>query len=136
MARPKKELNWEVIDKLCEFQATQEEIAQFCECSVDTLDRRSKELFDMSFADYFDEKRGKGKISLRRAQWQSAQKGNATLLIWLGKQYLGQKDRSATELSGPDGGPIEAKNVSQLPDDELTSRIRLLENKSKGVEEG
>ena len=32
-----------------------------------------------------------GKSSLRRAQWNLAQK-NASMAIWLGKQYLGQRD--------------------------------------------
>jgi hypothetical protein len=38
--------------------------------------------------------KGKGQLvhSLRRAQIQTALSGNATLLIWLGKQYLGQTD--------------------------------------------
>ena len=31
-------------------------------------------------------------MSLRRAQIQTALSGNPTLLIWLGKQYLGQSD--------------------------------------------
>lgn len=38
--------------------------------------------------------KGKGQLihSLRRAQIRTALEGNATLLIWLGKQYLGQSD--------------------------------------------
>lgn len=40
----------------------------------------------------FPQKRGKGKISLRRHQMRLAEK-NATMAIWLGKQYLGQTDR-------------------------------------------
>lgn len=33
-----------------------------------------------------------GKRSLRRWQMQAAEKGNTAILIFLGKQYLGQKD--------------------------------------------
>ena len=39
-----------------------------------------------------------GKMSLRRAQIEGALKGNPTLLIWAGKQYLGQTDRA--EVTG------------------------------------
>ena len=46
----------------------------------------------MNFSEVFKEKRGLGKISLRRNQWRLAEK-NATMAIWLGKQYLGQKDQ-------------------------------------------
>jgi len=40
----------------------------------------------------FENGRGLAKISLRRAQFRSAMGGNAAMLIWLGKQFLGQKD--------------------------------------------
>jgi hypothetical protein len=40
-------------------------------------------------------------------QFKAAEGGNATMLIWLGKQYLGQSDKTQHELSGPGGGPIE-----------------------------
>ena len=46
----------------------------------------------MNFSEIFKEKRGLGKISLRRNQWRLAEK-SATMAIWLGKQYLGQKDQ-------------------------------------------
>lgn len=42
--------------------------------------------------------------SLRRRQYLEAMKGNTTMLVWLGKQRLGQKDKS--EIGGPDGKPI------------------------------
>lgn len=35
-----------------------------------------------------------GKASLRRSQWRKAEEGNVGMLIWLGKQYLGQRDKS------------------------------------------
>lgn len=38
-----------------------------------------------------------GKATLRRAQWSLAQKGNATMLIWLGKQMLKQYDQPPRE---------------------------------------
>ena len=39
------------------------------------------------------EGQGDGLASLRRRQFKAAQDGNATMLIWLGKQYLGQTDK-------------------------------------------
>lgn len=44
--------------------------------------------------------RNKGFISLRRAQYQTALKGDRTLLIWMGKQYLGQRDKTEVEHTG------------------------------------
>ena len=46
----------------------------------------------MTFSQVFKAKRGVGKISLRRAQYQLALKGNSSMLIWLGKQYLDQAE--------------------------------------------
>jgi hypothetical protein len=45
----------------------------------------------MTFADTYKSKSQVGKSSLRRAQWKLAEK-NASMAIWLGKQYLEQKD--------------------------------------------
>lgn len=58
-----------------------------------------------------------GRVSLRRRQWDAAMASDHTMLIWLGKQYLDQSDRSRQEVSGPDGGGIEIED----------SRKRLLE---------
>lgn len=93
MARPRKQDN---IDKkqfenLCAMQCTGEEIASFFEVSHDTLGRWCKDTYNETFEEVFAKKRSKGKISLRRSQWRLAEK-NPTLAIWLGKQYLGQKD--------------------------------------------
>jgi hypothetical protein len=61
------------------------EIASVVGCSVDTLEKR--------FSDLIKKGRESGKASLRRQQWALAQKGDKTMLIWLGKQYLGQRDQ-------------------------------------------
>jgi hypothetical protein len=92
--RPKIEIDFAEVDKLCQIQCTGEEIASFFEISYDTLERRCKEQFKVSFAEYIKEKSAKGKSSLRRLQWKAAMNGNVTMLIWLGKQYLGQTDKT------------------------------------------
>jgi hypothetical protein len=47
----------------------------------------------------FDETRASGRATLRRLQWQRANGGSDTMLIWLGKQMLGQKDKVETEAT-------------------------------------
>ena len=49
--------------------------------------------------------------SLRRKQYEVANEGNVTMLIWLGKQRLGQRDKH--ELGGLDGKPISV-NVAGI----------------------
>ena len=93
MSRPRKEIDFNELEKLCGLQCTAEEIAGWFGVSVDTIERRVKEKYDIGFAEYFDQRRSDGKISLRRRQFQTAMSGNPSLLIWLGKQYLGQSDK-------------------------------------------
>jgi hypothetical protein len=99
MARPRKELNWIELDKLCAIHATRKEIADWFECSEDTIERRCQEEFGISFASYYDQKAVNGKMSLRRKQYEQAMSGNTTMLLWLGKQYLGQSDKQENRES-------------------------------------
>ena len=94
-------IDWDQFDKLCGIQCTEEEIAVWFNCSVDTIERAIKKEKKITFAEYFAQKRGKGKVALRRKQMEVALAGNITMLIWLGKQYLDQKDKQ--EHSGEIG---------------------------------
>ena len=38
------------------------------------------------------------KLALKKAQWERAMEGDTRMLIFLGKQYLGQKDTPDMEL--------------------------------------
>lgn len=91
MARPRKEIDQKNFENLCGLQCTKDEICDFFETTDKTLESWCKRTYKAGFSEVFKLKRGKGKISLRRAQFQLAQK-NANMAIWLGKQYLGQRD--------------------------------------------
>jgi hypothetical protein len=47
-----------------------------------------------------------GTRSLRRLQYEAAKTGNVTMQIWLGKQWLGQKDRTETDIHAEVEGPF------------------------------
>lgn len=91
MARPRKEINQKQFENLCGLQCTLEEICGFFDVTDKTLDSWCKRTYGESFSEVFKKKRGSGKISLRRSQWRLAEK-SAAMAIFLGKQYLGQKD--------------------------------------------
>jgi hypothetical protein len=91
--RPRLEIEWEAFDALCAVQCTLAEIAAYLGVSEDTIERAVKREQGMSFADYFAQKRQAGFVSLRRKQFELAMEGNPTMLIFLGKQWLGQSDR-------------------------------------------
>ena len=97
--RPRKELNREDFEKCCAIQATLNEVACFFDCSPDTVERWCKREYGITFADVFAQKRGVGTMSIRRRQFDLASKGDKTMLIWLGKQLLGQSDKQDTNLT-------------------------------------
>ena len=91
MARPRKEIDQKQFENLCGLQCTLEEICDWFGVTDKTLNSWCKRTYSESFSEVFRQKRSTGKISLRRSQWRLAEK-NASMAIWLGKQYLGQKD--------------------------------------------
>lgn len=89
-------------------QCTAKEISSILGMSDDTLDRRLKERGYDNFADCFKKHGDEGKASLRRVQWKAAQDGQPTMLVWLGKQILGQRDKSDVDLSVQGSGVLVA----------------------------
>ena len=69
---------------------TEEEIASILNCSRDLFyTEDNKELYRQAI----QKGQSEGKQSLRRYQYELAKKGNSSMLIWLGKQWLGQTDK-------------------------------------------
>jgi hypothetical protein len=98
MARPTKEpdVDANVMERLAAICCTMTEIAAVTGLSVDTLERR--------YAEPIKRGREVGKATLRREQYRLAMAGNPTMLIWLGKQLLGQTDKVVTANAGESFG--------------------------------
>lgn len=73
--------------KLAALGCTMEEMAEWFQINRETL--------KYNFSDYIAKGRAELKRRLRAAQIRVAMEGNATLLIWLGKNMLGQSDNPA-----------------------------------------
>lgn len=124
MARPKIKIDFDMVKKLCAIQCTGQEIADVLDVSYDTLERRVKEVYQISFADYIKKHSANGKMSLRRKQHEVAMNGNTTMLVWLGKQYLGQTDKQIVDNTSSDGSmtpkkPMTASEFTQIAKDLL-----------------
>lgn len=102
--RPRKEFDINVFENLCKIHCSQEAICAYFEIDHKTLDRRIKEQYGKPFSQVFAEKRKIGQIGLRQKQYELALKGNTTMLVWLGKNNLGQRDKH--EFTGADGQPL------------------------------
>lgn len=91
-SRPPINIDFKVLEKLCQMQATEEEIAAWFDISIETLSTKIKQFYKITFLEYFKKHAGKGKISLRRTQFKHADK-SVPMSIFLGKQYLNQRDK-------------------------------------------
>lgn len=96
MARPQINIDKTIFENACELQCTQAEIARLFGCSVDTIERWCRRVYDESFAELYNKLAEGGKMSLRRNQMKLSET-NATMAIWLGKQWLGQRDKDITD---------------------------------------
>lgn len=101
MGRPRTEIDPEQFKKLCSIQCTLGEIAGWYRCSEDTIERWCKRELKMTFAEAFKTWSADGKMSLRRIQFRMAET-NPSMAIWLGKQYLGQRDVQDVVVTGDD----------------------------------
>ena len=95
MARPKKyNIDTQEVFKLASYGCSNVEIADFYGCD--------ESLIRKSYSESTRKGRASGKTRLRQLQWDSAEKGNVAMLIFLGKNILGQQDRiEQTELDEP-----------------------------------
>ena len=93
MGRPRKQIDKTEFEKLCFLQCTEREFCSWFDVSDETLNKWCKENYDgRTFLAVFKEKRENGLISLRRTQFQLAEKSPA-MAIFLGKNLLGQTDK-------------------------------------------
>ncbi len=94
--RPRREFDLRQVEELARLGCTEEDMGAVLGVSVDTIQRRKRDSEEFCGAI----KRGQAatRNSLRRLQLKKALEGNVTMLIWLGKQLLGQSDRQSTLL--------------------------------------
>ena len=93
MGRPRARIDWDIVSELCELMCTEEEIATILGVCVDTLAKRCQSDQGMTFPEFFKKNNTRARRALREAQFKVALEGhNPTMLIWLGKQYLGQRN--------------------------------------------
>lgn len=103
-------------EQLCKMQCTETEIMAWFDVCKDTLIDWCKNTYGCDFSTIYEQKKEGGKIALRRYQLQQAEK-NPTMAIWLGKQYLKQRDN------------IEVESKQLIKVEELLNKIEEEANK-------
>jgi hypothetical protein len=92
MSRHKAEISEREVSNYAKLGATNQEIADMVGCSEATIRGR--------FCEIVAKSRSERKIKLRQMQWKSAEAGNVTMQIWLGKNELGQVDQQKIDHDG------------------------------------
>lgn len=109
--RPEKPIDWNLVDQLLQYGSPATEVASHFDMHADTLCLRVEKKFGMTFTAFSAERRQKGLSKLRSKQMFKAlnEDGDTTMLIWLGKNYLNQRD-------GEDKGsnPANDKDLTTL----------------------
>ena len=119
MGRPLKtwtNREFEQFEALCKIQFSKADICAVMDVSEKTLDRIVKGRYRETFEEIQTRYRSFGKASLLRAQFKLAER-NPSMAIWLGKQYLGQRDPSSQKNSGG-GGKAQSRLGQFLDEDE------------------
>jgi hypothetical protein len=83
------------LEKLAAMGCTQEEAAAWFGMAHRTLKLK---LAQEIYREAWENGQGRGRVSLRRAQYQAAMKGDRTMLVWLGKTLLGQTEKSILQV--------------------------------------
>lgn len=101
MSRPHIPIDWKLVNDMLEAGCQGTEIASALAMHPETFYNRVSQRFGVGFTEYSQAKRAKGDGNLKMAQYLKAlgrtKEGDNTLLIWLGKQRLGQKENAIEE---------------------------------------
>ncbi len=93
MANKKYNIDVKQLENLARFGCTNIEIAQFFGCDESTIRK--------GYSEFLTKGRATQKLRLRQLQWKSAESGNVTMQIWLGKQILGQSETPIADDNEP-----------------------------------
>lgn len=119
--RPSKEFDLAEVEKLGMLGATVPEVAAWFDCGIRTVERRMAD-HEGVFRRAYEKGYGRLKISLRRKQVEVANGGNVSMLIWLGKQMLGQADKQETKAEASVTQTVEGHLALTREDEEFLKR--------------
>lgn len=108
-------INWDEVGELLEAGCSGVEIAGFIGVNENTLYNRCKEDLGEAFEAFKQQKKSSGDSKLRTAQFDAAVKDkDRSMLIWLGKQRLGQKDKTEQDLKVEGGIQVIMEKVASV----------------------
>lgn len=105
-----KPIDWDKVDKMLEADCSGREIAAYFCIHPDTLYNRAAERYEQPFSEYSHKMKLKGDTLIRQKQLDKAMDaaGDNTMLIWLGKQRLDQRDKPKEDQG------VDVANLAQV----------------------
>lgn len=134
MSRPEKPIDWNKVDQLLMAGCFGTEIAPHFDIHVKTFYDKVVEKFNITFTEYSALKKNQGDSLLKAKQFEKALKGDNTLLIWLGKTRLNQREPDSVNDIPPLDLKVEADNENMKLKAQLANaleKISQYENQSK-----
>jgi hypothetical protein len=102
MSRPEIPIDWDKVDHLLKAGCLGTELAATFAMHPTTFYRRVEEKHSMSFTEFMQQRRADGDAAIRARQYEKAlgttDLGDNTMLIWLGKNRLGQRNEDKLSL--------------------------------------
>ena len=109
MPQPKKEIDFAVLDALLQFKVSVEFCADHMGVSRDTIFRRVKEKFGITFGEYHSLKVEGTATKLQQKAIDMAMKGDKTLMVFCLKNLAKWSEKNETTLSAPEGITLNYK---------------------------
>jgi hypothetical protein len=110
--RPEAVIDWNEVEQLLMSGCSGTEIAARIGIAAATLYDRCQTDNEQMFSEYSQEKKSKGDTLIKQAQFEAATVDkDKAMLIWLGKQRLGQKDKIESDLNHNGGVQIIMNKV-------------------------
>lgn len=133
MARPPKEINWEVVEKLIECGCNGVEIASKFRIHPENFYLRFQEEYGCNFTGYVGKSREAGiadiKAMLHAKALNNSAPGNSNLLIFLARCKLGMREPLVANDTAPNQSQIDQSHIIM----KLEHRISELEEQINGT---
>lgn len=119
MGRPPKPFNWDKLDAAVQFGAQQQMCADLLDVSMDLIEIRVREKYDLTFSEYRAKRMANTKLTLVQKAIDMGMKGNVTMLIWVMKNLCGWTDKREES--------IKIERIDTKTKEDLLTQARLVQ---------
>lgn len=102
MSRPEKQVDWDKVDYMLKAGCLGTEVAEAFGMHPNTFYTRVQQEYNCTFSEFLQQRRSGGDAAIRIRQYEKAlglnDLGDNTMLIWLGKNRLGQRNEDKLSI--------------------------------------